>query len=78
MANEGKVQCPTMVNFNRRCIRMEGHMGPCDGGLDRPGWSLRVWILSRDIPIVGGIRRTRPMPCRKMRQFHDRPPSEIH
>jgi hypothetical protein len=36
MANEGKVQCPTMVNFNRRCIRTEGHAGPCGGGLKSP------------------------------------------
>jgi hypothetical protein len=35
MANEGKVQCPTMVHFNRRCIRAEGHAGPCGGGSSR-------------------------------------------
>lgn len=36
MANEAKFQCPVMVNFNRRCIRAEGHPGPCDGGLKSP------------------------------------------
>jgi hypothetical protein len=36
MPNEGKVQCPAMVNFNRRCIRAEGHSGHCDGGLKSP------------------------------------------
>jgi hypothetical protein len=36
MANDGKAQCPTMVNFNRRCIRAEGHAGPCGGGLKSP------------------------------------------
>jgi hypothetical protein len=35
MANEGKVQCPTMVNFNRRCIRAVAHAGPCGGGSNR-------------------------------------------
>jgi hypothetical protein len=36
MANESDVQCPSMVNFNRRCIRAEGHAGPCAGGLKSP------------------------------------------
>jgi hypothetical protein len=36
MANEAKGQCPAMVNFNRRCIRAEGHTGPCGGGLKSP------------------------------------------
>lgn len=36
MANGAKVQCPTMVNFNRRCIRAEGHAGACGGGLKSP------------------------------------------
>jgi hypothetical protein len=36
MPSEGRVQCPAMANFNRRCIRAEGHFGPCDGGLKSP------------------------------------------
>lgn len=36
MADEGIVQCPAMVKFNRRCIRVEGHGGVC-GGLKSPG-----------------------------------------
>jgi hypothetical protein len=35
-------------------------------------------ILSRDIPVVRGIRRTRSMLCREMRHSHDRPPSGIY
>jgi len=62
MANEGKVQCPTMVHFNRRCIRAEGHAGPCGGAQVAWSWSLRMRILSRTIPVVGGIRRARPVP----------------
>lgn len=34
-------------------------------------------ILSCDIPVVRGIRRTRSMLCLEMRHSHDRPPSEI-
>ena len=36
MANEGRVQCHIMVNFNHRCIRAEGHAGPCGRGLKSP------------------------------------------
>ena len=36
MANEGRGQCRSMMNFNRRCIGAEGHDGPCSGGVKSP------------------------------------------
>lgn len=66
MADEGKVHCPAMVKFNRRCIRVEGHGGVCGGAQVTRSWSLRMRILSRGIPVVRGVRRTRSMPCRDM------------
>ena len=64
MANEGKVQCPTMVNFNRRCIRAQAHPGSCGGGLKSPRVGIyECGFCHATFPLLEGFDAHAPCPA---------------